>query len=200
METAPNSLYATSRLVHFDEPLFEYLLVATPEKHIYQQVMVEKQLFADTYKEQIAIKTKPHITGSRFFAKEAMEATIIRWMGRAIGMQQKFIVALNNYSGFPPHSIYIRIQEHQPFKQLATALEPIDQYVRSNDCPPMRLIRHPHLTIARKLSTQVFEKAIRNYAEKTFEASFEVQELVLLRRKDQFDTCKQICSFHLNQA
>ena len=176
---------------------FEYLLVAKPCDNVYKQVVDEKESFYNAFNEKVAIKTKPHITIANFLAKEVMEETIIRWMNRAIGIQPRFSVLLNNYGGFPPHTIYIRIQQHQPFKQLAIALKPIDQYVRSNNCPQMHLVTNPHLSIARRLPTNVFEQAMMTYSQKSFHASFEVNELILLRRQHQFDTCKQISSFHL---
>jgi hypothetical protein len=45
---------------------FEYLLVAHPDATVYAQVMAEKQLFTAQYHEQVAIKTKPHITVANF--------------------------------------------------------------------------------------------------------------------------------------
>jgi hypothetical protein len=38
------------------------------------------------------------------------------------------------------------------------------------------------------------------YSQKTFYASFEVDELFLLKRKDQFDTYKQVNVFKLPSA
>lgn len=177
--------------------LYQYLLLVHPDEKVYQQVLDEKKLFFDRFKEKIAIKSKPHITVSKFLAKEAMEETIIRWMQRIIGSQNKFPVLLNNYSGFPPHTVYLRVQDHQPFKQLAASLKVVDQYVRGNSCPPMKLISYPHLSIARKLPATVYEKAIMEYAPKSFHASFEVNQLILLKRKHEFDCCKQISVFHL---
>lgn len=177
--------------------LYEYLLVVHPDEKVYQQVLDEKKLFFDRFKEKVAIKTKPHITVSNFLAKETMEETIIRWMQRIISSQNKFSVSLNNYSGFPPHTVYLRVQDHQPFRQLATSLKVVDQYVRGNNCPPMKLITHPHLSIARKLPATIYEKAIMEYAPRSFHASFEVQQLILLKRKHQFDNCKQVSVFHL---
>ena len=180
--------------------LFEYLLVATPSNEVYKHVVEEKQYFFDRYGERVSIKTKPHITIANFLAKEAMEETIIRWMTRAIGTLPRFSVLLNNYGGFPPHTIYIRVQQQQPFKLLSNALQSVNHYVRSNDCPPMHLVTKPHLTIARQLSPSVFEKAIMDYSKKTFSASFEINELVLLRRQHQFDACKQLTSFQLSSV
>lgn len=180
--------------------LYEYLLVASPDTEVYKQVMEERQSFYNAYQEKVSIKINPHIAIASFLAKEAMEETIIRWMNRSVATQPRFSVLLNNFGGFPPHTIYIRVQNAQPFKKLAAALQSVNHFISSNNCPPMHLITKPHLAVARKLSPEVFTKAMLDYSPKTFEASFELNELVLLRRQHQFDTCKQITSFHLAPA
>jgi 2'-5' RNA ligase len=175
----------------------EYLLMVHPAEDVYKQVMTEKQNFFETYKEQVAIKTKPHITVADFLADEEMEETIIRYMRRIFSTQKSFNVTLNNYSGFPEHTVFARVQDHQPFRQLAQSLKVIDQYIRSNGYPPAKLIMHPHITIARRLKQTVYEKAMFEYSQKTFFASFEVTELILLKRKNQFDKCQQVNVFKL---
>lgn len=175
----------------------EYLLVVHPDAAVYAQVMTEKQSFSTQYKEPIAIKTKPHITVANFLAKEEMEETIIRWMHRIISVQKSFTVILDQYSGFKPHTIYLRVQDHQPFQQLAKELKVVDQYVRSSGCPEMHLIKYPHLTIARRLVGNTYDQAIADYSTKSFYASFEVKDLILLRRQHQFDSCKQVNVFGL---
>ena len=179
------------------QQFYEYLLVVHPSEDVYTQIKQEKDIFFNTYKENVAIKTKPHIKVANFLAKEEMEDTILRYMHRIVSTQKSFTVMLNNYSGFPPHTVYARVQDHQPFKQLAASLKVIDQYVRSNGCPPAHLITHPHLSIARRLQQNVYEKAMFDYSQKTFHASFEVNELILLKRQNQFDACKQVNVFKL---
>lgn len=175
----------------------EYLLVVHPDDEVYHKVSVEKQIFSRLYGQKIAAKTRPHITLANFMAREEMEETLIRWIQRVSSQQKSFPVALNNYSGFPEHTIYLRVQDHLPFKQLATQLKVIDSYIRSNGCPPVNLSYHPHLTIARRLPESVYEKALVDYSHKTFCESFTVRELVLLRRAHQFDSCKVINIFRL---
>ena len=101
------------------EQLDEYLLVVHPNSDVYEKVQVEKQLFYNEFKEKIAIKTRPHITVATFVARESMEETLIRWIQRICNLREQFTVTLNNYSGFPPHTIYLRIQNEKPFQQLA---------------------------------------------------------------------------------
>jgi 2'-5' RNA ligase len=193
----PHHAHAFLDILEKRSGMHEYLLLVHPVQDVYNQVMTEKQNFFDTYKEQVAIKTKPHITVADFLADEEMEETIIRYMRRVFSTQKNFNVTLNNYSGFPEHTVFTRVQDHQPFKQLASSLKVIDQYLRSNGCPPAKFITHPHLTIARRLKQNVYEKAMFEYSQKTFYASFDVTELILLKRKSQFDKCKQVNVFKL---
>jgi 2'-5' RNA ligase len=193
METVSQSLSGKS----FSQHGFEYLLVAHPDAAVNLKINEEKQYFYDQYGEKIAVKTKPHITIANFLAREAMEETIIRWIARICNNKPTFDVALNNFSGFPPHTVYLRVQNPKPFQQLANELKVIDNYVQSNACSPAHLITKPHVTIARRLPETIYYKALMDYSRKTFHETFPVDELVLLRRSHQYDTCKTINIFRL---
>lgn len=182
------------------DPLFEYLLVVHPDSGVYRRIVEEKQSFYNEFKEKSAVKTKPHITVANFMAKESMEETLIRYIQRVCNLNERFTVTLNNYSGFPPHTIYLRVQNEKPFQQLARELKPVNTYVSSCSCPPMKLISRPHLTIARQLSEEVYFKALTQYAHKSFHESFVVNELLLLRRENPFVEEKPINVFGLPPA
>ena len=183
----------------FHAPRFyEYLLVVHPNEEIFNQLKAEKEIFSSEYNASIAKKTLPHITVANFLAKETMEETLIKWMHKIISNQQRFNVMINNFSGFPSSkTVYARIQNHEPFKQLATSLKTINSYINDNGFPNAKLINHPHLSIARSLQQNVYDKAVMDYSRKTFNASFTVNELILLKRQNQFDKCKQVSIFKL---
>ncbi len=176
---------------------FRYLLVAHPDKDVNEKVMAEKQFFYDEYKEKAGIEIKPHIIIASFLAKEGTENTVIRWMQRICSNRESFPVTLNNYGGFPPDTIYLRIQNETPFRQLAQELSVVNAYVSSGACPPMLTIPRPHVSIAGKLREDVFFKALTQYAHKSFHESFLVNELLLLKSKDEYDTCKPVIVFAL---
>lgn len=175
--------------------LYEYLLVADPDVAVQHKVLAQQQEFYEEYREKAAIKTGHHIIVASFLAREAMEGTLIRWIQRICDLQQPFKVTLNNYSGFPPHTIYLRVQDPLPFLQLTHQLKAVDDLVRSSSCPPVRLIAKPHLSIARRLPEPVYTKAMFSYSQKTFHETFMVNELRLLRRAHQFDHCKTVNVF-----
>jgi 2'-5' RNA ligase len=191
MEPAKNNVHQSWA----EYGLYEYLLVVNPDAEVHDKVLTQKQEFYDEYHEKAAIKTGSHIMVASFLAREAMESTLIRWIQRICDQQQPFKVTLNNYSGFPPHTIFLRVQDPIPFLHLAQKLKAVDDLVRSSSCPPVRLIAKPHLSIARRLPEPVYTKAMFSYSQKTFHESFMVNDLRLLRRAHQFDNCKTINIF-----
>ena len=152
----------------------------------------------EEYDLRISVRNKPHITVAVFQAGEGMEETLLRWIQRICGRRQSFEVMLNNYSGIPPHTIYLRIQDPAPFRQLAHELGAIDDFIRSSGCPPVHLIPQPYLSIAGGLTEQVYGRAMPDYSRKTFNGSFRVKELVLLKRDHPFDSCKSVNVFRLS--
>ena len=177
--------------------LFEYVLAGHPDNGVNTRIMEEKASFSETYGKTLPLTASPNITVASFFASEAMEPTIIRWMQRIFGAQPSFSVTLNNYSGFPPDTIFLRVQDPQPFQLIRKKLQPVDEFIRASDCPPLKLHTRPHLSIAQQLPEQVYNKAMADYARKIFHASFRIEELLLLRRSNPFDHCKTVQIFRL---
>ncbi|HEY4336276.1 MAG TPA: 2'-5' RNA ligase family protein [Puia sp.] len=178
----------------------EYLLVIYPYGELQDKLLEEQQQFSTDYGLQMMVRNRPHITLAAFQAGEFMEDTLIRWIQRICTRTSSFDLTLNNYSGFPPHTIYLRVQDHEPFQELMRQMRSIDDFVRSNGCPPMNLINRPFLSIAGGLTEQVYNKAMPDYSRRTFHDSFHVQQLVLLKREHAFDACKTVNNFRLLPA
>jgi hypothetical protein len=86
------------------------------------------------------------------------------------------------------------VQNAEPFKKLANALKILDGFIQSNDCPPLKLVNKPHLTIARQLPEHIYQLAIKEYTQKTFHETFKVDKLILLKR-DLYMNCHTINTF-----
>ena len=175
--------------------LWQYQLVANPGRDVCKKVMDIRRNFRETYFSKERDENEPHIVIANFVAAESMEETLIRWMQRICSQHKSFPVTLNNYSGFPSHSIYLRVQDHGPFRQLVTQLRVIDEYVTSNGCDPVRFLFRPHIAIATGLESNVYEKAMLDYSQRTFHENFALSGLVLSKRCNEFDNGKQVNIF-----
>ncbi|MGB8192733.1 MAG: 2'-5' RNA ligase family protein [Chitinophagaceae bacterium] len=175
--------------------LWEYLLVVRPDAHICSKLAAEKEEFFNRYQHSTALHGQPHMTLGAFIATEDMEDTIIKWVQRICGMNKGFSITLNNYSGIPDHTIFLRVQNPERLRELSLQLKVIDYYVRSNNCPPLKLVNRPHLSIAARLPAHVYSKAMPEYSRKMFHETFMVTELLLLKRLNQFDACRHVNVF-----
>lgn len=177
--------------------LQEYSLVVQPGREIEDRLMCEKELLQQLVKQKPVADTSMHIKIAEFHAREDMESTILRYMQRIFSNKHAFHLSLNNYGGFPPSNIYLRIQDIHLLQNLAKGLNVLDDYIISCACPRVRMFPNPHLSLARKLPEDVFEKALLQYAHKTFHETFSVHELVLLRRSHKYEPFKRVNVFKL---
>lgn len=161
---------------------FEYQLVIHPDVEVYSKVLAESECFRKLYTSKPDQPAPPYISLAKFIARESMEETLIRWIQRACSGQKSFNVTLNNYSGIPPHTIYLRVQDHMPFNLLAQKLSVIGDYIQSNNCPPVKWNNRPCLSLSGPLQEDVYERAMREYSQRSFCESFVANELVLLRK------------------
>ena len=178
--------------------LQEYLLVIWPDAEVYNQMKIIEQQFYIDYGIKPPAGLKPHIKVAGFQAQEVMEGTLIRWIERICSRHKSFPVTLNNYSGFPPHTIYLRVQDPRPFAQLSRELRAVDDLIRSSYCPPANLVAKPYLGVATRLTEQVYDKAMPDYSRRTFHASFMVKELLLLRKDRLSGACRTLNIFRLS--
>ncbi|MBC7851476.1 MAG: hypothetical protein H7Y31_17160 [Chitinophagaceae bacterium] len=162
-----------------------YILAIRPDREIGTKIQLEQNEFALQYNSG-ANSITPFISIANFTAKESMESTLVRWLSKICSLQHSFSVTLNNYSGLPPHAIYLRVQDQEPVQRLAQQLKAIDEYLRANDCPSLQWVKRMRMDIAHQLSPAVYENALRDYSARLFFESFIATELILLR-VDQID-------------
>jgi 2'-5' RNA ligase len=178
-----------------DPSLWEYLLVTTPDETVSAKLLEAGRGLPFNSKKKPP--SQPYIKLAEFQARESMEETIIRWIHRICSRQESFMVTLNNYGGFPPATIFVRIQDHQHFRELASGLKVIDEYVQSNSCPPVKFFNRPNLRIAVQPAEPDYGKALFHYSQQDFHESFMVNELVLLKSHTVFEQPKQVNLFRL---
>lgn len=180
-----------------DYDVWEHLLIIRPSADVAEKITAEKQTFSTRYNDATAVIGQPHISLASFLAKEQMEPTLIRWIQHICNAHARFTVRLRNFSGFVPQTIYIKVQNPEPFKQLGKSLKALDHFIRANDCPSLQLTTTPHLTIARRLSEDTYFKALPHYLQRPFQQSFVATELTLIRRATSNGTCVPVCHFPL---
>jgi len=188
------------RLIQGRPGSFEYLLAIRPEQSISSKIEEERVCFMQHFPGSKRIADHPLIKVAAFSAKESMEDTIIRWMQRICRQVKSFSITLNNYSGIPNHTIYLRIPDQTALAGLAKELRVIDEYLVSHQCTALEWVKKPHLSIASHLAGSIFEKAMLYCSQQLFYECFDVKELVLLRRNRGDETNRLVNVFGLIPA
>lgn len=176
--------------------LNRYRLMAYPDMETELLIRAEQQYIQRKYRAAVPVQPTG-IVVAEFMAREEMEATLIRWMHRIISTQPGFRVNIYGFGALSSKQLYLRVQEQQPFQQLAGAMQVVDQYIRSYDCPPAKRFTHPCLPLTEVVPNEEFEKVVHEYAERKLDLSFDVKELMLVRNRQEKETGKQINLFRL---
>lgn len=178
------------------QALSRYRLVAYPDMLTGLQIKAEQAYIQRQYQTSIPSE-QPGIVVAEFMAREDMEATLIRWMHRIISTQSSFRVNIQGFGALSSKHLYLRVQEQQPFHQLAGAMQVIDQYIRSYDYPPVKRFTHPCLPLTGAVPEKAFDQVMQEFAARKLELSFEVKELMLIRSRHETEAGKQINLFRL---
>lgn len=180
-----------------DYGVWEHLLVVNPNLDVTEKINEEKDKFIGAYRDPTAILGKPHITIAAFLATDEMKPTLIRWIQNICNVHSRFPVLLRNFDGFVPQTIYVKVQNPEPFKQLGKSMQALDHFIRANECPPLKLTTTPHLTIARRLSEDTYFKALPTYLQRPFQQSFIASKLTLIKRATSTGRCETVHVFPL---
>lgn len=176
--------------------LNRYRLMAYPDMETELLIRAEQQYIQRKYRTAVPVQPTG-IVVAEFMAREDMEATLIRWMHRIISTQPSFSISIQGFGALSSRQLYLRVQEQEPFHQLAGAMQVVDQYIRSYDCPPAKRFTHPCLPLTEAVPDQEFDKVVHEYADRKLNLTFEVKELMLVRNRQEKETGKQINLFRL---
>lgn len=176
---------------------YQYALVVKPDANVAEKILCEKQFLKERIGNLKCLDKGAFVTIATYLAREEMEETIVRYTRRICSLLTSFNVELNNFSGSPSGQIFVRIQNPQPFKVVATQLSVLNDYLRSCSYPDIKTFSQPFLPLASKLKDTVYLKTMMDYSQRTFHETFMVNELILLRRSDEYDTFKTSQIFSL---
>ncbi len=164
-----------------DKAFTSYQLVMYPEGETGAAVKLLTKKLKEIFPAELKIHSKAHIELGSFYAREEMEETIIRWIQRICNAESRFVVTMNNFGSVPPHVLYLRIQDHQPFFRLISKLRVIDNYIFLNGYGEVEWSSRPVCKLADQLQPGFDHSKIKDYAKLDYHANFLAYNLVLLK-------------------
>ena len=164
--------------------IYEYLLVLSPHKDLWDKIIEIKMKFADDYKSDHARWGKPHVTLANFLQYEMMQERLINRLKIVAMGTTPFKIELKDFGSFPSHTIYINLVTKIPIQNLVKNIrhESNRLMTLNKDNKPYFGTEQPHLTIARKLQPWQYEKGWLEYSNQSFTGRFIAGEMLLLGR------------------
>lgn len=161
---------------------FRYFLAIIPPEPVASEVTAIKESFIEKYNSIAALKSPPHITLHMPFQwKGRKEERLFSVLAQTSSFKP-FSVELDGFGAFPPRTIFI-----QP--KACAELEAMNMELLQATKRQLNLFHavhiggfHPHMTVAfRDLRKPMFYKAWKEFEEREFNASFEVNSFWLLK-------------------
>jgi len=163
--------------------IYEYLLVISPHKDLWDKIMDVKKKFSEDYQSEHAKWGKPHVTIVNFVQYTMMEERIINRLNTIAMGYPPFKIELRDFGSFPSHTIFINVVSKLPIQNLVREVRKESQrLMKLNDDNKPHFILEPHLTIARKLQPWQYEKGWFEYSNKHFTGRFIANGMTLLKR------------------
>jgi len=173
----------------------EYRLVIPADEPVSRQVKHLRLQWEVVYGRS-APDRPPSITLGCFEIPEEAEETLVRWIGKIAEHQETFQVTLNNFSGIPPQVVYIRVQDELPFRDLASRLQVMADFVSGQAGSRARIFSKPFIRLGKLPETARSLDWFR-FSHEIFHAAFMARQLVLLRKRE--DSWKPMSYFPFKQ-
>ena len=166
----------------------KYFIATLPPEPVLSEIKAFKTDLLQRYKARIALRSPAHITlFPPFEQEENAENSIIQALQSFTLSQSSFTMQLDGFGCFYPRVIFVKPLLNSRLSDLRlellhhlkTELELMHERFEKQDF-------HPHLTIAnRDLKGENYELAWQDFQTKTYQRTFEVTSITLLKHDGQ---------------
>ena len=167
-----------------NETINEYLLVIQPNEDVCEKIMTLKQHFSTNYQCPQALHLKPQISLLKFSHYELSESRFVNRFRNIAMVNAPFKITLNDFGNYPSHTIYANIQTTNQLTELSKELKQVQAFIKPDKQHKPHFISEPIIIIAHKLLPWQYERGWLELSNTHFNASFTVNELLLLKRKE----------------
>lgn len=181
------------------EHTHEYLLIIKPKGTVEQKANEVKYVYKYDYGCVMAFN-QSHITLLNFIlVGRWMEERVLKFFEGFFASLKPFDVEVNGFDHFSTHTIFLKIISKASIVKMVKGIRnKFYKYLTPHGSFPPFFCTEPHLTIARRMRPDQFEKVWPIWENQEFNGSFNVDEVVLIRRRLlERNKCQIIGSFNL---
>jgi len=159
----------------------EYLLVIDIPEALRHKIEKAREELVTNYPLRQPKTGRPHIGLLRFTAFQLQEQKIMDHIMVITLAQQPFLVELNDFGGYPMHSIYIQVRTKEKIRMLVKACKALRPLLKTNGEAP-HFLDDPVIPLAARMDKHVYMHAMKEYRGKHFNGRFLVSSVLLLSR------------------
>lgn len=176
MKTPNSQLVSQSR----GGQLSGFLIIISPPEGIKTFINGLKSEFYERYGHYDGRFSKPHITICNFPLLEGRQKKVFTGFQEKVAAIDPFIVELNDFDSFERSNvIYLNVEESAALNSLKKSLAYLHVELKlGND---FFLFKKPHITIGKKLNSDVFESSKSDFQLRAYQNSFIADKLKVLR-------------------
>jgi 2'-5' RNA ligase len=161
----------------------EYLILISPPAEVRETVKRVKDLFGEKFGVIHPLESVAHISVMNIVMSKTNEEKLKKILKNFCNNQEAFNISLSGYDGFRPHTIYIKVIEAKLITSLHRRLKEAILPKMNIESWQISTYTSPHLTVARNLTEDIYNKAIGEYRQRKINLSFKADNLTLLWRE-----------------
>ena len=163
--------------------VYEYFLILSLPLPLQQEILELRKKFVAEYNPWYSIKGKPSLALAHFLQYEEVEERFILFLKKLAQESPPFVITLKDFASFPSHTIYIKPISAGPLRVLIKGIQSGGrQLMRINEQTKPMFMSEPHISIARKLSSEEYERSWPGYQGEHFSGEFSADAMILLKR------------------
>ncbi|MCU0403733.1 MAG: hypothetical protein MUE99_04230 [Chitinophagaceae bacterium] len=97
---------------------------------------------------------------ARFEGSERLEDTLSRWTQRICSQHDPLVLEVNNFGGIPPVTVYARVLNPGPIKEMVAELRKLDLYLTGNGNPPLEAANRYTIKLTEEVNPSQFENRL----------------------------------------
>ena len=161
----------------------EYTIILNPHEDLRERIMHLKKDFGEHHQANGAIGGKPYITLAKFTVWEMMEEKIMSSLKITAMAMPALKIHLKDFGSLPSHTIYIDVQSKQAIQSIVRELQTSRRLMKTPGYEPF-FNNDPFIPIARKLSSEQYDKAWLEYSHRHFTSAFIADAMLVLKRRE----------------
>lgn len=160
----------------------EYRLVVPLPEALQEKIGAIRKGLHEKYGVKQPFGLKPSLTILKCHGFEKSEAKLLERLQHIAMGVPPFKVELEDYAGYPSHTIYINVTTKSPFNDLTKELKKAKRLMQIPKHDP-HFINEPHLIMAQQLKPKQFANMWLECEHRQFTGRFVADALLLLKRQ-----------------